>query len=420
MENHGTPTHRLDVAAETALVRPTRPTHLHVANSWPPGVRPWIEDFAAADRDAESLLLESVGSDDCRGIRLRLLHLASRTTIGNWTLRLPISEVRSHHEEYSALVADVCRNHAVDHLYVSSLLGHSLDVFRTGTPATRIYHDGFPYCPAFFFTRDALCRSCNREDLRKCARHKGLPRPKNSPQYYEDLRDAYFESVAGAHVRHVSPTASLPRHLRSMDSRWLSIDFRVIPPGSSGPKRDSFGGAEEGRRLRIGIPQYSHWHGGSESLHRIFDVLRTLADVYLLGTPGAGAEYQRRWGAYVVDTSQPHGAPPVLDRLRLDLMLFLPLVPMPFSHDLQNAVRSCIPPAAHGMGIFEEKIDHGSNGFLLRPDDHDVIDFALWADRERGELRRISAALRDAELRTVEREVADYNSLRSELSEIAP
>ena len=411
------------MAAEIALVRSKRPTHLHVVNNWPPDVRHWVEDLAAADSDADSLLLESVGTEDCRGIRWRLQHLSSRTVVGNWTLRHPIGEVRLHHEESAALLAAICRDHAVDHLLVSSLLGHSLDLFRTGLPVTRIYHDYFPHCPAFFLTRDALCTSCHHEDLRESARQERPPRPKGSPGYYQKIRDAYFEVVAEADVRHVSPSAALPRHLRTLDRRWESIEFHVIPNGSNESRRDLFGGAEEGRRLRIGIPRWRHWYEGSEVLGRILPVLRTLADLYLLGAREADARCQRRWGVHLVDDAPRSEASRVFGRLRLDLVLFLPVVHVVSSPDWANSVRFCLPSAARPVGTFEEQIDHGSNGFLLGPDDDDIITFVLWADRERSELRRISAALKamdETEIRTVHQELAEYDSLRGELSEAVP
>ncbi|MEM7581933.1 MAG: hypothetical protein AAF560_01015 [Acidobacteriota bacterium] len=389
-----------------------RPTNLHVSHLWGGGTEAWIEDFAAADGLSENLALHSLGTEECYGLRLRLVHVASGTELDSWTLRHPISEVRSSHPEVAAVLFDICARFDIRHLYVSSLVGLSLDVFRLGIPCTKIYHDYFPFCPAFFITRDGICRSCTEQDLASCATWDTSHRPKGSPAYYRELRSAYFEAVDGAAVRHVSPSQSVPRNLRALDSRWDAIDFDIIGHGITHRKRNLFGGAEEGRRLRVGLLGLLGWNKGRELLRDKFDSVRTIVDLHIIGAEEAGVEYDGRWGASFVHHYEPDALEHIIERRRLDLMIFLSLVPETFSFTLSESWCFCVPPAARSIGAHAERISEGADGFLFGRENDDLIEFLLWADRERGALRQVAKRLRDKPVRTVREAVRDYYRLR--------
>lgn len=391
-----------------------RPINLHLSHSWGGGLWRWIVDFARADHYSENLVLESVGTYECYGIGLRLRHPRSGKVLGSWVLEHPISEVRGSHPEYAAILAGICDDYGIDHIYLSALIGHSLDVFKIGVPITRIYHDYFPYCPAFFITRGDLCTSCTLDDLRLCKDWATSHRPKSSPRYYLELREALFDAFAAANVHHVSPCHSLPRNLCRLDSRFAAIDFTVIEHGISLRKQDFFGGAEPGRRLRVGLLGTLGWNKGLDVLSRDFATWRVIADFHLLGSHDPGTPFTRRWGSQVVHHYSMEELPALFKRHRLDLALFVTRVPETFSFTLSEAWCFCVPPAARRIGAHAERIEQGSDGFLFDLEDDTVVDFLLWADRERDELRQIAERLRDKPVRTVEDAVHDYYRLRTE------
>ncbi len=391
-----------------------RPTNLHLSHLWGGGTEAWIDDFAAADGFSENLVLQALGTEECYGIRLRLLHVASNVEVGCWTLRQPIGEVRATHPEYAAIVTEICAQHDIRHIYVSSLVGHSLDVFRLGIPCTKIYHDYFPYCPAFFVTKGGVCTTCTPDDLEACKTWDTSHRPKASPSYYAALRESYFEVVTSAGVRHVSPSRSLPQNLRTLDSRWNAIDFDIIGHGITHRKQDLFGGAEDGRRLRVGLLGLLGWNKGRELVRGTFDTIRTIVDLHIIGAEEAGVEYEGRWGARFVHHYQKDELRDIVAQHRLDLMIFLSLVPESFSFTLSEAWCFGIPPAARRIGAHAERISEGSDGFLFGLEDGAVVDFLLWADRERDELRRVARRIQEKSVRTVEEAVLDYYRLRTD------
>lgn len=391
-----------------------RPTNLHLAHLWGGGTEAWVEDFAIADRFSENLIFQSLGTYECYGISCRLIHPKSDTVLNSWVLQHPISEVRSIHDEYAAILKTVCEEHRIQHIYVSSLIGHSFDVFRLGIPCTKIYHDYFPYCPAFFITRDGVCTSCSEKDLRLCRGWHTSHRPKASSRYFLDLRDAFFAAISEADIRHVSPSRGLPENLRVLDSRFEAIDFHIVEHGIPHRRQDCFGGAEDGRRLRVGLLGLLGWNKGRELVRRQFDLWRTIVDLHIIGARDDGSEYAERWGSQFVHHYTKDELPGILEQHALDLVIFLSLVPETFSYTLSEAWCFCIPPAARRIGAFAERIEQRTDGFLLGLEEEAVTDFLLWADRERGELRKVARSLCSRSVRTVENAVDDYYRLRSD------
>ena len=390
-----------------------KPVNLHLAHSWGGGLGKWVESFARADTFSENLVFESHGTVECYGLGYRLRHPKSGTILSSWVLRHPISEIRESHEEYAATLESICSEFGVEHLLISSLLGHALDALRLGIPATQIYHDYSSFCPALYIYRDGVCSTCSVEDLRRCKEAPHQHTPKNSPRYYPELRDAFFDAMEQADVRHVAPSRSVPRNLAVLDSRFEAFEFNIIEHGITFAKQDFFGGAEDDRRLRVGLLGHLIWNKGLDTMRRLFDTLRVIADIHFIGAHDAGSEFTGRWGS-TYDHQYTHDElPDILDRYRLDLTLFLPIVPETFSFTLSEAWCFCLPPAAQRIGALVDRIEDGVDGFLLEANDEAVVDLLLRVDRDRDELRRMAARLRDKPVRTTADAVHDYYRLRS-------
>ena len=394
-----------------------RPTNLHIAHSWGGGLAVWVKDFCEADEFSENIVLESFGSASCYGIGLRLRHPKSGTILDSWVLQDPISEVRVSHSEHAEILQKICQHYGVDHIYISSLIGQSLAAFKLNIAVTVIYHDYFPYCAAFFLTRETQCTSCSLDDLKLCKSISTDLRPKHLPSYYPRFRDAYFEALAGACVSHVAPSHSVPGNLRRVDSRFEAFRFSIIEHGIPFRSIDTFGGAEDNRRLRVGVLGYLDWHKGLGILERCFDIARAITDLYFIGTHDPTSGLVARWGAHYIHDYEREKLPDILGRCRLDLALFLPLVPESFSYTLSEVQCFCIPPLARRIGAHGERIENGSDGFLFDVGDEDLVDSLLYLDRSRDELRAVAARLQGKPVRTVTDAVGDYYSMREGSSE---
>lgn len=392
-----------------------KPVNLHLAHSWGGGLGHWVTQFTDNDGYSENLLLESFGPLDCYGIGLRLKRPRNDEVLGSWVLRDPICDCRACHTEYAAIIEEICAKLAVRHIYLSSLIGHAYEVFRLGLPITMIYHDYSSYCPGLFTYRDGICTTCTADDLHLCRSSNISHPPKNSPQYYLELRDAFFEAVAGADIRYVSPSRSVPVNLSRLDSRFAALDFTIIEHGIGFRKQDCFGGAEDGRRLRVGMLGYLLWYKGLEQMRQLFDTARTVVDFYFIGAHDGGVEFADRWGSTFIHYYTLHELPAILEQCRLDLILFLPLVPESFSYTLSEAWCFCIPPASQPVGALADRIVDGRNGFLFGFEQDALIELLLYADRERDQLRQVATHLRTLPVRSTLDAINDYYQLRADL-----
>jgi glycosyltransferase involved in cell wall biosynthesis len=389
-----------------------KPVNLHLAHSWGGGLGSWVKQFADADVYSENLILESFGPLECYGIGLRLRHARSGELIDSWVLQDPITDCRSFHSEQAAILEKICCDLSIDHIYVSSLIGHSYEVFRRGVPVTMVYHDYSAYCPGLFIYRDGICTTCNADDLRLCRSSNISHPPKNSPQYYLELRDQLFKAIGDAKVCHISPSRSVPVNLSRLEPRFKSFDFNIIEHGIRLHRQDFFGGADDGRRLRVGMLGNLLWYKGLEQMLEHFDTARTIVDLHFIGAHDAGAGLAERWGSIYIHEYSQNELPEILDRYRLDLILFLPLVPESFSYTLSEAWCFCIPPASLPVGALADRITDGINGFHLGRERHALIDFLLSVNRERDRLRKVAANLREQPVRTVDDAIKDYYRLR--------
>lgn len=390
----------------------TGPTNLHLGHSWGGGLSLWIDDFCRTDALSDNLLLESVGDAACYGLSLRLRRVSDAQTLGCWTLQQPISEVRAAHAEYRAILADICSDYNVDHIYVSSFIGQSLDVLTTGIDTTIVYHDYFPYCPAFFATRDAPCLSCNAEDLHLCRSHPVGLRPKASPSYYSEVRDAYFSLGSARHLTHVAPCTSVPRVLRQLDRRFDAFDFRVVEHGIPHTPTEAFAGAEEQRRLRIGVLGDLQWYKGRDALERCFEAARTFVDFYFFGPQDPGLPFAGRFGSHYIGPYRRDSLPALLKRHPLDLALFYPVVPETFAYTLSEVWCCGVPPLARDLGAHGERITHDVNGFLFGLDEDALVESLLALDGRRSRIRSVASRLQSQEVRSVSDMVCDYYAMR--------
>lgn len=390
----------------------TKPVNLHLAHSWGGGLGHWVTQFTEADSYSDNLVLESFGTIECYGIGLRLRRPKSGEVIDSWVLRHPICDCRGFHAEHAAIMEAICTQHEVKHLYISSLIGQSYEVFRLGVPITMIYHDYSSYCPRLFAYRDGICATCDADDLHLCRSSNISHPPKNSPLFYLQLRDLFFEAIATADIRHVCPAHSVAANLSRLDARFESFDFKLIEHGLSFQKRDCFGGAEDGRRLRVGMLGFLLWHKGKRQIHALFEKARTVADFIFIGAHDGGKEFADRWGSTFIHCYAQSDLPEILASCQLDLVLFLPLVPETFSYTLSEAWCFCIPPAARPVGALGDRIIHGTNGFFCGNEHDAPINFLLFADRERDQLRRVAANLRTQPVRSVFDAIRDYYLLR--------
>jgi glycosyltransferase involved in cell wall biosynthesis len=388
-----------------------RTVNLHISHSWGGGLGKWVHDVARADTPSEHLALECVGTGNCYGIGHRLVSVRGRKTLWDWTLEDPIAEVRVTHRAYRHRLEEIIEKYQVEHLFVSCLAGHTLDVFDLGLPVTRIHHDFFPWCPAFYCFREKICRSCQQADLEAC-RNTAYPSPINMPGYYPPLRGRLLEEYRRPTIQHVVPSSSVSRQLCEIDERFRDLNFHVIEHGIDCEKKDLFGGATEGQRLRVGIFGLLAWQKGYEILRSHFERMRLVVDFVFFGSGEASSEFQERFRVKTVPKYEHSELEQLLRTHPIDIALFMSVVPETFSYTLSEVWAFGIPPVAHRIGAFADRIRADETGFLFDFENDGLIDELLRLDNSRSLIQRVARRCAKLPIRTTREMVLDYQALR--------
>lgn len=400
-----------------AAARPVRvdvPPNLHVAHSWGGGIERWVGLFAAHD-PRRNLVLTSEGTPAAYGLQLVLRDATDGEQLDRWVLAEPIAELVDHHAEYRRVIEEVVGQHRVGHTYVSSLIGHALEVLDPGTPVTLVHHDFFPFCPALNLTFGSTCVTCQPGQLHACLtenRHSHLFR-QNSAASWLRLRARYLAAVGDAEVQHVFPSLSARDALCTVEPGFADLRLDVVEHGIEGKGPDCFGGAPDGRRLRLLVLGRITPFKGATGLGVLLPLLRREMDIAIVGCGWGGAELATLANlAYFKDyaIAELDG---LLGELRPDLALFASEVPETFCFTVAEVQARGIPPVARGVGAISERIREGETG-LLFASDADCLALLDSVGRQRHRLRRIAANLRRAPVRTAHEMVADYYALRGE------
>jgi glycosyltransferase involved in cell wall biosynthesis len=400
----------------TAAGSVPRPTNLHIGHGWGGGLSKWIDDFANHDRFARNLVLQSGGTSAAYGLDLTLMD-GPADVLGRWVLDRPIAVSAIEHAEYRRLLADLLDTYKVDHMYVSSLIGHSLDAIDTGVPTTVVFHDYFPFCIALNPFFGGVCRSCEPDRLIACHQDNPLALMSrgNSAGYWLELRARYVELIRGPGLMYVAPSANVVSHLADLHPVFGELDISVVPHGLGAGGRDCFGGASDDRPLRLLMLGRMK---GLDRLERVFGRLQVLGHVTIVGAGDEGRAFATRAGVTVIDRYDLSELTPILYRTRADLGLFLGNAPETFSYTLSEAWAHGIPVAAQRHGSFGERIRHGETGWLFDHDD-DLIQLLVELDADRERLRAVHERVVTMPVRSAQEMVDDYHRLRGAASDLS-
>ena len=393
-----------------------KPANLHVSHSWGGGLGRWIRNFCGADPYSNSLVLQSHGSHDAYGVEHRLEHAGTGAVLERWGLSTPVTEIGIDNPRYAEKLQQLIGRYGIEHLYISSFIGHSLDLLDLDVAMTIVYHDYFPFCPALNLTFVDVCKSCMPHKLRLCLDKNPLATGfrQNRPEYWQRLRESYFARLRRPRLNHVSPSLSVQRNLGSVDERFNELEFRNIEHGIDYRKSDCFGGAEHGRQLRFLVLGILSPFKGQARLRRLLPQLRLLGDIYLVGSGSSGREFAGRAGVTLIEEYTRDELPSILADLRPDLALFLGDVPETFSFTLSEAWAHGIPVCAPRLGSFEDRIEDGRTGFLVDLDEDSLISTLVDVEAERGRLLDVASEIARRPVRSLEEMVDDYYELRDD------
>lgn len=349
-----------------------RPVQIHLLHGWGGGLEQWVQDYCSADCSRINLVLKSVGNWGAFGQRLILYSdLNDPEPLRVWDLSLPIRATEITHIEYRQILDEILSDFGVDAIFVSSLIGHSLDALCTGKKTVVIGHDYYPFCPSICIHYKHVCKTCDVDKLSRCFADNQQNRFfKNvTPEEWLHLREAFILGVLENKIIFILPTPSVGKNLIQLDNRLREAQFYTIPHGI-GLELDKIcsGGQERtSSKLRILVLGSLAVHKGGELLHACYKALTSVADIFLVGCGPDGSFYEEKPGFYVSQSYEREKLYSIVEEIQPDIGMLLSVWPETFSYTLSELMEMGIPVVATNVGAFADRIQDGQTGFLVDP-----------------------------------------------------
>lgn len=386
-----------------------KPVTLHISHSWGGGVWRWIEDHIAGDPDSHHLVLVAVSDGPGRrcGQRLQLCVAGpGQAVIREFDLGPNIISTDRQHPAYRQHLDDIIERFGVGRVIVSSLIGHSLDCLDTGLPTLQMLHDFYPLWPFLDYDPMPFLDAEQGIDLDAAfAAHASdmRLRPQRAA-FWETLGEAWCERVDRNNVLLMAPTRHvIERWQRMMPERRLAIEhqphgFRPFETAESSedhphqhqPHSRQNSAQDADRPLHLLIPGRLTTGKGLQLIQQALPELRKVARLTALGCGREGLSLMGQSGIDLIPSYQRDELPALMRALKPDAALLLSTVPETWNYTLSEMRALSLVPIATNLGSFRERIEHGTDGWLIEPEPEALIQQVQQLAGEREVLRSMA------------------------------
>ncbi len=363
----------LDAGQRSSLLQDSRPRLLHALHSWGGGVERFARDYAAADTRYRHLWLLPTGVHASArfGTELKLLDPTDALELYRAPITPAIAALSSLHAGYSSILAQLQSCYRINVLLVSSLIGHSLDVLKTGLPTALVLHDYFPIWPKLHCDFGDLQRRFDSAELALDARHTE-PFASQTPASWASLRAEYEAALLAANVTLIAPSQSALGNFTRLAPALAQLPAHVIGHGlapwprlfatplADAKKRS----ARTDAKLSVLVPGRIAGGKGGELLLQCLPQLLEHADLILLGPATGALAFYAQAGIDVIPDYRMQDLPQLIAQLAPDLALLPRTVAETFSYSLSEMRSLGVPVLATQTGALAERITEGVDGFL--------------------------------------------------------
>jgi GT2 family glycosyltransferase/glycosyltransferase involved in cell wall biosynthesis len=409
-----------DAGIENLPLKPEsdKPATLHITHSWGGGVAQWLKSFIETDRNNPHLQLRSEDPQAGRGYGQKLSLYAGnelRCPIATWWLQPAIESVTDTNADYQQILSEICKRYGIGRVFISSLVGHSLDALRSGLPTLQILHDHFPLWPLLSVNPQPYLKADGRPDLDLALQDHMKTRefPDKDAHAWSQLHDDYLKAINEFDVKITAPGQSVLDLQNQLEPAFKSLASEVIPHGfpamedlsaiSPRPRKDG--------RLRMVIPGRMQTGKGQQLLSRALPELARHVQVYLLGTGKSGEVFFGVPGVDVILEYERDELVSILATIGPDFAALLSVVPETFSFTLSELQQMHIPVIATRVGSFPNRIEHGSTGWLVETDPDALVKQVAALCDSPDQILAVRENLPGIKANTLENMLEAYNSL---------
>jgi len=395
---------------------------LHITHSWGGGVAQWLKSFIETAQNTDGkqphLQLRSEDPQSGRGYGQKLSLYAGnelRCPIASWWLQPSIKSISDTNTAYREILTEICRRYGIGRVFVSSLVGHSLDALRSGLPTLQILHDHFPLWPLLSVNPGPYLQENATPKLQLALSEHTRSRefPDKDAQAWSQIGAAYLHAINKFKVKIAAPGQSVLNLQNKLEPAFKTLATEVIPHGfpaiqelqTISPR------AREDGRLRLVIPGRMQTGKGQQILLRALPELARHVHVYLLGTGKSGEAFFGIAGVDVVLEYKRDELPSLLATIGPDFAALLSVVPETFSFTLSELQQMHIPVIATRVGSFPNRIEHGKTGWLIDADSQALLKQIVELCETPEKIEMVRTGLSSITASTPENMLAAYNKL---------
>ena len=356
-----------------------QPNVIHVLMDWGGGVQKWVDDFIQSHPELNHYILISEGEffRKQHGEKLKLYwHDNKAPSIKEFHLSRPIKATCVSHPEYKKILDSVLSDWDIKTLFVSSLIGHSMDCLDTGLPTVRVLHDYFPHWPSLNAQLDFDSIGINRVNA---ALEKSADEPlgKITNEQLENWQINTNRLLSKAKTTVVAPNQSVIKNLKKLDHSSCYDEAKVIPHGSNQLAPIAYQGGKDTFKIlvlgRVSEPK------GQNLLIQLIRSLQPNKDIefVLLGTGKAGDLFKSYQRVKVIKDYHQPDLHQMVAKLSPQLALLCAITAETFSYTLSELQMLGLPVLATRVGAFNDRINDNKTGFLESPDAQSLHDRIL-------------------------------------------
>ena len=389
--------------------------HLHVTHAWGGGLEHWVRSFCRADSEHVNMVLKPAGQAGEYGSVLTLYgSIDDAQPLAWWPLPVPIKATTPANLTYRRIVERIVEEYGIDVVFVSSLIGHSMDVLRTAAQTVYVCHDFFPLTPEIYLRSWHLAGNRITDFSVDEVYDRGPLAlfPNYSRAEAKAAHRAFRDLLGRRGLKLIAPSPSARRIYLDLAPELNPRDITVIPHATATANfPEAPAPYEPGGRLRVVIPGRLAPEKGRALLEKALPALTEMADVLLLGCSLQGTYLADLPGVQAVVEYRHEDLPRLLRDFRPHLALLLSEVPETFSFTLSELFVAGVPPVAVRIGSLADRITDGLNGFLISNSPEDLLGTLRRLDADRAGLESVRRHLEGMEHRTEAEMVLDYELL---------
>lgn len=344
----------------TAAGRDERPVILHVLHDWGGGVARFVADQMREDPDATHLALISSGNRRHGADQQLALHLdLEACPIRTWRCTPAIGDFADTHPTMQAALEETLASFGVAALRVSSLIGGTLDVLRTGLPTAFVVHDLFPLWP--WLDDQDENPAWNAQRLAEAAGDKDWPFAERRPEVWRHRAETTIAALSHPNICLVAPSRTAAERLAGIAAP-LTVKA-VIAHGVNAPPHPAPRLAQ--RRpgpLRVLVPGRLQGGKGAALLDALLPCCPAGIDWCFAGGGPLAKAYAEGLGGQVIADYAPEQLAPIVTTFDPDLALLPSLLPETFGYVLSEMQALGVPVLASNRGAYGERASVANTG----------------------------------------------------------